>query len=40
MADAVGGARKILLSVGRLEPQKDHKTLITAFGMIADRYPD
>jgi glycosyltransferase involved in cell wall biosynthesis len=40
MADAVGGARKTLLSVGRLEPQKDHKTLITAFGMIADRYPD
>jgi glycosyltransferase involved in cell wall biosynthesis len=31
---------KTILSVGRLEPQKDHTTLIDAFASIADRFPD
>ena len=31
---------KILLSVGRLEHQKDHATLIEAFASIVDRFPD
>ncbi|MEX0451988.1 glycosyltransferase [Spiribacter sp. 218] len=35
-----GTGRKTLLSVGRLEPQKDHSTLITAFCQIADDFPD
>ena len=39
-ADVVGGERKTLLSVGRLDPQKDQKTLILAFSKIADRHPD
>ncbi len=39
-ADVVGGAQKILLSVGRLDPQKDQKTLIDAFAMIAPQFPD
>ncbi len=30
---------KTVLSVGRLEAQKDHATLIDAFAMIADRFP-
>ena len=29
-----------IISIGRLEPQKDFKTLISAFGTIADKYPD
>ncbi|MDC5850448.1 glycosyltransferase family 4 protein [Vibrio europaeus] len=29
-----------LLTVGRLEEQKDHKTLIQAFSLIAERFPD
>jgi glycosyltransferase involved in cell wall biosynthesis len=40
LADAVGGARKTLLSVGRLEPQKDHATLVSAFGAIAEGHRD
>lgn len=41
-ADVAGakGARKTLLAVGRLEPQKDHETLIRAFARIAGRAPD
>lgn len=39
-ADVVGGARKVLLSVGRLEAQKDHRTLIAAFGSIAGKFPE
>ena len=31
--------RKILLNIGRLEYQKDHLTLIKAFSMIADSFP-
>lgn len=31
---------RILLSVGRLEPQKDHATLIQAFGQIAEEFPE
>jgi glycosyltransferase involved in cell wall biosynthesis len=31
--------RKILLTVGRLDPQKDHATLIEAFGEIAGQFP-
>lgn len=38
-ADVVGDAAKTLLSVGRLEPEKDQGTLISAFGMLADRFP-
>ena len=40
--DARGGARatKTVLSVGRLEAQKDHATLIGAFAMIAGRFPE
>jgi glycosyltransferase involved in cell wall biosynthesis len=41
-ADALGSgrARKILLSVGRLEIEKDHAILVNAFSRIADRVPD
>lgn len=41
-ADVAGNrnSRKILLTVGRLDPQKDHLTLIDAFAKIADRLPD
>jgi hypothetical protein len=41
-ADVVGVsvARKILLTVGRLDEQKDHATLIRAFRMIAAQVPD
>ena len=31
---------KTILSMGRLEPQKDFKTLIRAFDRIGDKYPD
>lgn len=34
------GHRKILLTVGRLEKQKDHRTLLTAFATLADEFPD
>ena len=41
-ADVAGDGRpwKTLLAVGRLEPQKDHKTLIGAFARIAGDFPD
>ncbi len=41
-ADVSGGAgsMKTLLSVGRLEEQKDHRTLIDAFARIAADFPD
>jgi glycosyltransferase involved in cell wall biosynthesis len=32
--------RKIILNVGRLSDQKDQKTLIRAFSLIAEKYPD
>jgi GalNAc-alpha-(1->4)-GalNAc-alpha-(1->3)-diNAcBac-PP-undecaprenol alpha-1,4-N-acetyl-D-galactosaminyltransferase len=35
-----GQARKVLLSVGRLEAQKDHSVLVIAFAQIADKVPD
>lgn len=31
--------RHVLLSVGRLDPQKDHATLLRAFALIASSYP-
>lgn len=37
---ACGKCRKLLLAVGRLEPQKDHVTLIKAFSRIADKFSD
>jgi glycosyltransferase involved in cell wall biosynthesis len=33
-------SRKVVLSVGRLVFQKDHKTLIDAFAMLADEFPE
>ncbi|MDQ4086656.1 MAG: glycosyltransferase family 4 protein [Pseudomonadota bacterium] len=41
-ADVLGEGRgvKTLLAVGRLEAQKDHKTLIAAFARIAAEFPD
>lgn len=38
-ATGLPGERKILLTVGRLEPQKDHETLIESFAMIAKDLP-
>ena len=38
--DISGQERKILLNVGRLDPQKDQKTLIAAFARLADKFPD
>lgn len=32
--------RHVLLSVGRLDPQKDHATLLRAFALIAGSFPD
>ncbi len=32
--------QKIILNVGRLDPQKDQKTLIDAFALLSPRYPD
>jgi glycosyltransferase involved in cell wall biosynthesis len=32
--------QKVVLSVGRLVPQKDHKTLIDAYSMLSDDFPD
>ncbi len=32
--------KKIILNVGRLDPQKDQTTLIRAFSKIADKHPD
>jgi glycosyltransferase involved in cell wall biosynthesis len=34
------GARNVILNIGRLDPQKDQKTLIHAFGPLAVLYPD
>lgn len=39
-AQMAGGARKILLSVGRLEAQKDYDTLIRAFALLHQDLPD
>ncbi|MEQ9560248.1 MAG: glycosyltransferase family 4 protein [Rhodospirillales bacterium] len=39
-AKVSGGTRNMLLSVGRLEPQKDHATLIRAFAKISADLPD
>lgn len=33
-------APKRILSVGRLEPQKDHRTLVAAFSQLAPEFPD
>jgi glycosyltransferase involved in cell wall biosynthesis len=33
-------SQKVILSVGRLVPQKDHKTLIDAYAILADDFPD
>jgi glycosyltransferase involved in cell wall biosynthesis len=38
--DGVYRPEKIILSVGRLEPQKDHATLIEAFARISGQFPD
>lgn len=40
LADVEGGTSKIVLCVGRLGPEKDHATLISAFARIAERFPD
>lgn len=32
-------SQKVILAVGRLVPQKDHKTLIDAYAMLADDFP-
>jgi GalNAc-alpha-(1->4)-GalNAc-alpha-(1->3)-diNAcBac-PP-undecaprenol alpha-1,4-N-acetyl-D-galactosaminyltransferase len=37
---AVQNRAKVLLSVGRLTPQKNQNCLIAAFALIADRFPD
>ena len=41
-ADIFGqhGTRKILLAVGRLDAQKDYETLIKAFSLVAEKFPD
>jgi glycosyltransferase involved in cell wall biosynthesis len=39
-ADTMGGAVKTVLTVGRLEPQKDQATLIDAFVRIAGQFPE
>ena len=36
----VEGVRKVLLSVGSLREQKDHLTLVRAFGQIANKLPE
>lgn len=40
VADVIGGPGRTILSVGRLEPQKDHATLVDAFARVADRFPE
>jgi len=40
VADPVGGNSKVVLCVGRLGPEKDHSTLISAFSRIADEFPN
>lgn len=37
---AADGAENIVLTVGRLEEQKDHRTLIAAFARVAPLFPD
>lgn len=39
-SDVAGGSSKTLLTVGRMQPQKDHAVLIAAFAQIANRHPD
>jgi glycosyltransferase involved in cell wall biosynthesis len=39
-SDVEGGAAKTLLAVGRLEDEKDHATLVSAFAHVADRFSD
>jgi glycosyltransferase involved in cell wall biosynthesis len=39
-ADPVGGPSKLILNVGRLFEQKDQRTLIEAFALVADAYPE
>lgn len=39
LASVANGPRKTILSVGRLEEQKDHATLVDAFALVADRHP-
>lgn len=36
----VGGGRRVILSVARMVPDKDHDTLLRAFARIADRHPE
>ncbi|HNS44326.1 MAG TPA: glycosyltransferase [Alphaproteobacteria bacterium] len=38
--DGKSGERKILLSTGRLSPEKNHKILVEAFAKISDELPD
>lgn len=38
--DRVGGARKRVLTIGRLAAQKDHRTLVDAFARLAPAFPD
>jgi glycosyltransferase involved in cell wall biosynthesis len=40
MADAAGPSRRLILNVGRLDPQKRQDILIDAFAMLAPRFPD
>jgi glycosyltransferase involved in cell wall biosynthesis len=40
VANMEGGKQKTILSVGRLDPQKDQRTLISAFARISDKFPD
>jgi glycosyltransferase involved in cell wall biosynthesis len=35
-----GADRQIILCIARLVPEKDHHTLITAFGLLAPRHPE
>lgn len=37
---ASGRSAPLILSVGRLAPQKDHKTLVAAFARLAPRFPE
>lgn len=39
-ADVIGGERKTILTVGRLEEQKDQATLIKAFALVAEEFAD
>jgi GalNAc-alpha-(1->4)-GalNAc-alpha-(1->3)-diNAcBac-PP-undecaprenol alpha-1,4-N-acetyl-D-galactosaminyltransferase len=40
IADVIGGPVRTILSVGRLEPEKDQPTLIEAFAQVAGRFPE